>query len=511
MAKSFSSPTGRLLRSSRLFSLPPPLPAPPTEKSSSNHVRFSDTATLPYPTHQAITTPRSSHSRGDWGLKRALPQRTTTTRSSTPLIRVKDIDNHFHVTDFESAADHTLSLSKWQEMNVVMSPYTLRETVTRNEGRLPASVFVSAQDNTALQGEATLARTPAERAHLVRRQSKSASRWKTRGPALAKLTEDEFQTYLDANPRQRTDREEFMHFLRDVRVSQKRSEAIEKKRDETGYDAGNESDVAAINAAAHLSSDEFSEWVLQLRDDSGRPGSEIQQLIADYYDLPYRGQANAHIAHSQRNTTVPPRIPSEIYPSTHPSAGLSYLRTDAYLDNHPNYGPQTHHPVVQARVLRPRIMAQGKIDRAILGVGGFVTSDNQTHVNQGKQEPGTPNYMIDKFDMDIKGGNKIWVHPLKAYVTDDGRVRLQVDRGHESAIEVKTGQFDPKKPRAQPVPSAAGLIAQSQSGARKDRGFAQDELRTIRKSVENKGDALAEFKKLYQHLEKPEAKSPPKP
>lgn len=65
-----TAPTAQLLRSSRLFSLPPPLPRPKQEDRRGTGVETSDTAITPYPTYQIITTPGSSRSRGDWGLKR---------------------------------------------------------------------------------------------------------------------------------------------------------------------------------------------------------------------------------------------------------------------------------------------------------------------------------------------------------------------------------------------------------------------------------------------------------
>ncbi|KAI7149897.1 hypothetical protein KC352_g28834, partial [Hortaea werneckii] len=111
MSKASSSPTARLLQSSRLFSLPRPLPQPHIENITSTGVyRASDSATLPYPTHQAIATTASSRSRGDWGLKRALPKKATQD-TSTPHIRVSAQDTPEHITDFGSAADHTQTLA----------------------------------------------------------------------------------------------------------------------------------------------------------------------------------------------------------------------------------------------------------------------------------------------------------------------------------------------------------------------------------------------------------------
>src|SRR5271167_5280501 len=124
MASRSVSPGGALLRASRLFSVPPPLPRPAGDLSSTA-IFNSDTATLPHPIHLSITTPQSSLARGDWGFKRPLPLRSTT-KSSTPVIRVDAIDTFEHITEFASAADHSLSLQKWQEMGVPLSTPSLK-------------------------------------------------------------------------------------------------------------------------------------------------------------------------------------------------------------------------------------------------------------------------------------------------------------------------------------------------------------------------------------------------
>ena len=144
MSKAATSPTARLLQSSRLFSLPRPLPQPAYDGlTSTGMYRTSDTATQPYPTLQAIATPASSHSRGDWGLKRPLPGKTTR-GSSTPYIRISAQDTVEHITDFGSAADHTQTAAKWRELGV---------PVLAKQGRSGAkaaamSVFEEGADNT---------------------------------------------------------------------------------------------------------------------------------------------------------------------------------------------------------------------------------------------------------------------------------------------------------------------------------------------------------------------------
>src|SRR5947207_4312064 len=59
------SPGAQLLRSSRLFSVPPPLPKASLNFEGGSFYRHSETATTHYPAHQAIVTPSSALHRGD--------------------------------------------------------------------------------------------------------------------------------------------------------------------------------------------------------------------------------------------------------------------------------------------------------------------------------------------------------------------------------------------------------------------------------------------------------------
>ena len=119
------SPTANLLRNSRLFSLPNPLPRPPVSETYGAGIsKASDTATLPYPTHQAIATTKSSLARGDWGLKRPIPSRSHIVQTSDPVLRITQLDTIEHVTDFDSAADHVRTRQKWEEMGMPMMKST---------------------------------------------------------------------------------------------------------------------------------------------------------------------------------------------------------------------------------------------------------------------------------------------------------------------------------------------------------------------------------------------------
>ena len=148
MSKSVNSPTARLLQSSRLFSLPRPLPHPGQQRTSAISVyRESDTATLPYPTRQAVTTIPSSLSRGDWGLKRGLPSKATR-NTGTPHIRIQANDTRYQITDFTSAADHTQTRAKWQEMGIPVFRAIPKTRHTQTSAEMVVDAYNDATDVT---------------------------------------------------------------------------------------------------------------------------------------------------------------------------------------------------------------------------------------------------------------------------------------------------------------------------------------------------------------------------
>lgn len=201
MSKAYNSPTARLLQSSRLFSLPRALPLAPHEdqKSTGSHYT-SETATKLYPTHQAIATPSSSHSRGDWGLKRPIPGKTT--KASNPTIRVLGQDTPDHITEFESATDHERTRAKWAEMGI---------PILTSSRRRPISVYEDSIDNTDPDAAPVNLRSGpgADTAPLM----VEAKRWKFSGPFIASMHEGEFTRLVERQLKGR--REEWTEFLLD--------------------------------------------------------------------------------------------------------------------------------------------------------------------------------------------------------------------------------------------------------------------------------------------------------
>ncbi|KAI4250508.1 MAG: hypothetical protein L6R40_000107 [Gallowayella cf. fulva] len=392
------SPTASLLKTSRLFSLPPPLPRPSHDFTATS-IFDSDTATLPYPTHAAIETTQSSLSRGDWGLKRPLPQKSTN-NTSTPSIRIEDIDSIDHITEFESAADHALTLRKWQEIGLPVSMPVVQKGAMKSHEMLntrrtpPTSVFEAAYDNTERQDGAS-----------------NASRWKFQGPWLAGKTEGNFVQYLERHIKRR--KLEFRNFVHD-RLGKEKTLDRRRNAQERG-----ESVVGEVE----VTEEEVDFYLKQLRRDE----VGLYKLVEDFLDLPVSvdPQEAAGTFVVMMNSDKGP-------PKTHLSAGLSYLRTASHMTNHPVLGPMEEEPPVRARILRPqRTSAVKKHYCALLGIGGVAVEDVTVRTGfmsnqdpRGRREkPG-----IQSFDAEIEGGAKLWVLPDRASIDPHGRVKVHALR-----------------------------------------------------------------------------------
>lgn len=413
------SPTANLLRKSRLFSLPPPL-SPPIPPPTSNEVYESDTATLPYPTHAAIETSPSSLMRGDWGLKRNLPLKSTT-RSSTPVIRVKGVDTIDHITDFESAADHALTLQKWQEMHMPISLPPERGSTGHLGNRtsplgVHRSVFDSTVDNNRVQ------------------PGTNNKRWRFGGPWLAGTSESDFEAYI--LHKVRTRKPEFMAKLYNDLLEEKRTE---KRR--IAMEKGEDHDIDQNPIT--VSDEDFRTHIKSLRQDPMRLGSIISRFLdlppppsesRSDYDKPRLGKwGTATLRASKQDTGEAYSDPATTAyahtgpPKTHPSAGLSYLRTAAHLDNHPILGPQAHHKPLQARILSSKKKVESSIMQAQVGVGGVVTEDinlqssDRDNLAAGYRDPRGVSIP------ETGGGSKMWVRAVGAYLDSEGGINLKLD------------------------------------------------------------------------------------
>ncbi|KAJ4390811.1 hypothetical protein N0V93_004409 [Gnomoniopsis smithogilvyi] len=392
------SPGGALLRSSRMFSLPNAIPPPPGDFRSASAYQV-DTATQPFPTLQTITTPENFRQRGDWGFKRNFPLRATT-GTSTPYLRIKQVDSVEHVTDFNSAADHTLTLEKWQELNVAISlPHVKHERTDARSGRELEelkSVFDDKYDFTAIDEEKI-------------RQA-GHRRWKYKGPWLANLAEGEFQTYLKKQVRGR--RAEFREFLK-VQMAADQTEQARKR----AMDQGTDEEVPEVRPE-DISDEHILDFLRKSRNhrldlynyvskflDLAPCEPEEEKITLDYLGDMAPGETRTFDAQNPYAKSGPP--------ITHPSAGLSYLRSDSFLDNHPVYGPQQKHRPVQARVLTV------KTDKdTVVGVAGFVSPSPV-----GKSDFG----YTDQHDHKTPGGPKTWVNVVSAQINSTGRTIVHVE------------------------------------------------------------------------------------
>lgn len=482
-----NSPTARLLQTSRLFSLPRPLPVPALEQATSTGIfRASETATLPHPTHQAIATPASSHFRGDWGLKRPLPGKATR-YTSTPLIRVRAQDNPQHITDFESAADYTLTERKWQEMGVPLMAKSTKSSYTDTD-RVARSVYEDNLDNTDPNVVASLnpgskqSMRPAipglpTRSNALLADTLGVKRWKYNSPWITGMQEGEFNNYVTKTIASQKDK--FRKFLVQ-RIADQRVQEEERSLRDQGV--GRQLSAARIQSIRRDVEQNFETEEKRLRDAHAEThlGSELTAAICEFLDLP--GVRTANPGAVSRNQALANQISAGLGsdatgpPSTHPAAGLSHLRTNAYMEMHPLWGAQSHHSPVLARVVRPRLQPQGNEFQAKIGVGGVVTND--THgasyhpernaagrAEQTKEEQWLDaERMTHQLDPDLEHGNKVWVHPEIAHIDEAGRIRLDITRGDKEAIAVKTSQVEAIIEAREAMPRPSAMAAPGTAG-----------------------------------------------
>jgi len=405
-----------------MFSIPKPLQVKDLGLGLGRH---SDTATTPYPLHLSITAPQESRLGGDWGLKRPLPK-AKLSKTSTPIVRVNHIDAIEAVTDYGSAAGHSQLVEKFQEMNIHV---TVRATPLPSTG--PSgdemdgliSVFEEDFDVTDL---------PVEKSPRL-----NSVRWKFSGPWLAKLTEKEFRDYVTKEVRSR--KAEFREFLCKRLALALSREATSKAIDQ-GIEPPPPRDAGTITNA------ELVPYMRYLR---GARRIHLYNLISQFLDLPpaqphqnsgimrhtiskYRSARTPSAFDDDNSVQAPVKSPYGVEgpPITHPSAGISYLRTSSFMENHPLYGPQDGHSPVLSRIISPSRRSEGPK----LGVGGFVVSYPETfHTGRRfKQywrdlEAENENYGLSVFDPTLRGGASAYLVPQTAKVRHDGKVEIKVE------------------------------------------------------------------------------------
>ena len=461
------SPAANLLRNSRLFAIPAAVSLPSVEPSS-EPTSYSDSATTPYPTRAAIETPLASLNQGDWGLKRALPLKTTL-KSGTPLVRFqRGIDTPEHVVDFESAADHVLTLRKYQELNLRV---TLPAAKTRRSLQEPrTSPFRAELDHTADQlppalkqngsiswldehGSERKKRMPKhlqnalvkfenERGHSETKAIQPQStisrpvssedvmrRWRYSGPYLAGLNGFEFDAFLKTITldKRKAFRAVVKDDLREKRGQEQRMKALEEGRPE----------VTTQDAEA-ITDEDMAEHMRYLRNEPGKFGP----LIAKFFDL-------ADGPKPTSETTDPwsygrDTIAADLYkesgpPRTHPSAGLSYMKTDTLASNDPVVGPRENLPPLAARLLKSRPLEHNK-HKPYVGVAGFVVPQPDGPTLAAEQ-----NWKWQP----VKDGQKLVVRANSASVSQSGKLEIQTKMLLDWVVENDV-PVDPAEVRSRP-------------------------------------------------------------
>lgn len=339
-------------------------------------------------------------------------------------MRVHALDTYEHVTDFESAADHTITLEKFQELHMPMS---LPARVNYATSMTPRhqSPFEANVDNTETSQDLT---------------EPGAKQYRHSGPWLAGLTEAEFTAYLNQVRRQKPD---LLQKLRE-RLETNRYAEIRKQAQDNGED------LEALQRP-QVTEEEFHAYIKSLRGDPFALGPVIFELL----DLPSSPAVPSERIGRKYYQSPATKLSTSEYavagpPKTHPSAGLSYTRSHALTYNHPQYGPQAFRHPVEARILRPRGRFRGRVSKAIAGVGGIAVEDlnAMTFADQG-MPPG-----LTFFDATIPGGGKYWVTPVRASVDSEGRIGLSSFRASATA-KAPYGIQDYVKPSVTSISEAA--------------------------------------------------------
>ncbi|KAG5975629.1 hypothetical protein E4U58_000412 [Claviceps cyperi] len=401
------SPGAALLRTSRMFSIPQPLPEPPSSNQLDPHhgQRTTPSMTKPFPQYQSITSPIASRKNGDWGLKRPFPLKTTMA-TSTPLIRIKHLDSVESVTDFSSAADHTISLQKFQELRVAIS----LPQGAQNPGR-------------SFQPETPTLKSPFEEDSDVtdpRDHRNSGTRWKFNGPWLAGMNQREFTEYLKKTVYPR--RAKFRELLK-----KKLAEDITVRQNNVSLETGLPPPKAI--KTSDITQEQLIEYMRRLRNDR----TTLYDLVYEFLDLAPLGLPIGMASVLElldRNKLYGKQGP----PASHPSAGISYLRTSAYVQNHPIYGPQQNRTPVLARVVSPMIHGR----KAKLGVGGFIADvpngpDFSPNLARYNNTATLCHNGILHLDLATYGGAKAYVEPHTATVDRNGKVILRLHNANAEA------------------------------------------------------------------------------
>ncbi|EPS44896.1 hypothetical protein H072_1111 [Dactylellina haptotyla CBS 200.50] len=365
-------PTANLIRQSRLMAMPPPL---------SQTLSDSQLYRLPYPTHQAITTPDSSRRRGDWGLKRPIPRKVEST-----YIRYNNIDTMEHMTKIESSHDTVLTLKKWQEMDI---PLGLRDA--------SANKFTS-----AFHFDATA--SSSQDSEFPQAFAKQATEpvWGYREKFVQHMTPGELKTFVTKKliPRRR-EFEKFADMWFAPPPPPANNNVVETPSPVDGAAAAEES--ASGTSQSPVSS------------------PSTQQLVPNFPVGPRGGHLKSVRFDSIQAFNVVReflQIPLRQVPMmVHPSAGLHYILDSSYLENHPEHGPNQNREA-PARLIHKLDSKDQTLyrRRTFYVIGGIV---------QFAQHEGSTR---DTPDNAYSVSRVIRVVPLSANLDHKGKISIDLDR-----------------------------------------------------------------------------------
>jgi Mitochondrial ribosomal protein subunit len=491
-----NSPTAQLLRSSRVFSLPPPLPRPIADDKRGAWIRSSDSATSPYPTHQVISTPESSRARGDWGLKRPLPLKKTAFTTEA-AIRLNAIDTFEQITDFDSAQDHAKSFRKLQELHLALQrPDRSHRSWTERKNFQQPSAFEPLLDHTTHGTSETVQKSKGSARNFT-----IAPRWKHRGPSIQEMNDAEFELFVKKEVRKRA--AEFNKFL-ELQFSRQFIESMGAKAlnsqndterifydwlggmsdmdlrkyilqafpegldgvvkthlsnpQASGLDItpGDNRSITEISSGFQALMDQFAEQESSEGPSQTILDSALQAEIAfapqlasywrEHY-LRFRVQAASKdnyrclieqfldmpVSIRQSHSLTASYDVEEKPMTTHPSAGLSYHRTALVLENHPVFGP-IHRP----RPHKARTLPMASVGRKFRNA----MSDNMQWAiglagvaadsNGSLSLAGSGNTAIQLTEEPVKG----WVYPKEAHINPEGRIVLKVEKADQPAVNI---------------------------------------------------------------------------
>lgn len=315
------------------------------------------------------------------------------------------MDSTEHITDFQSASDHTMTLRKFQELNMSISLPAARVHGIPEKGilvRHPTSVFEEDGDITAMGPEQA--------------QSTESNRWKFKGPWLAGMTDGEFSKWLEKSVRTR--RAEFHAYLKEVL-------AKELTQDQSSQAARDELPAPPALKGSNITEAQFIDYLRDIRQDR----LVLFRHVSRFLDLAPLTTEPKYITEMKINRPqdFDKENPYSTHgpPITHPSAGLSYLRTPNFMDNHPIYGPQKYHPVVKARVVKPMHVATG-VHVPVIGVAGFIAERANDHKVLGRAVRSPRQKALSNLELEGRGGHKLYYQVDSATVDSSGRVRITV-------------------------------------------------------------------------------------